>query len=226
MTHQKPFHPFPGDEIPDEFIVEVDRASQESAFEGPGRGVATRHGPAICVWTYGHPRYVEHVLLPDGQRGTAYSIFASRDAWRYRPDGGPAREALGLGRWTWGKVTLTATDAVFEADAPAAIQLPEDAGPLEKDLFNCAALRALVSDDRYGMALWTLQLGPDFLHDDPSIEPQGFTHGDAGAVVANLRGLGEYYLDYKLNPQPNYESAATRRPELLAMLAEMGWYQA
>src|SRR4051794_25579787 len=95
---------------------------------------------------------------------------------------------------------------------------------LVPNLLKSEMIRALVENDDYAAALYSLLQGWSFRHDDPSIPVSDFTQDEAGGVVAMIRERGEDHLDYKLNPEADYSNEPARREEFLDLFDETGWW--
>ncbi len=175
----------------------------------------TKHGPAICTWMLYRPISITDALLPDGKRGNVQNIWTSK-GWR-RQD--PAKGYI------WGKVDISESDAIFndhQEDFKRAFITEILGSPnLEADLRESEMMLQLIQDDRYAFALNFCFYNTNFIHEQ-SGQTWKCSMRQAGAIVAELRGLGESYLDFYSTPSPYGRDDKAHR-EVLMALQMLGW---
>jgi len=159
------------------------------------------------------------VLLPGGYRGPAeFTVMGLVQAWR-RPEFGIEIPPDG---WIYGDLIFSDVDAVFiDAAIQPKPELPVDWGypDLEVGIFRSSELRSLLSDHRIASGLYQLFKWGTWHKRDEAIW-QCSTRA-AGRIVANLRGKGEYYLDYYTAHVP--QEIAGHRQLAEAAIQHLGW---
>jgi hypothetical protein len=188
------FYPFidQDDEPPGRWVVDPE-------LSGPGTGEEvktwqgqsgwrTRHGEAVVRWLLGRPHTVWGALLPDGIRGEIHFTL----------DHGFRRPTTGDRRYIYGDIDIRRDDVVFtDGKQPVYTPPPQTAEPdLEADLARDPPfLNALRQDDRFARAMYWVFRNRTFVE---SKSGGIWQCGDrqASRLVANLRGMGESYLDY------------------------------
>ena len=174
----------------------------EPGTEPPGKWVAlpngrrdwdgirnwrTRHGTAIVVWNPAGPLVGYNASFTDGSRGDF--IRVSDNHFRHREPGSK--------RWIHGKIEITASDVKFLDDKPP-IYTPLASTPpnLEADLANDAQFREALTDDRFALAALNLFRSKVFLRIDSGQSWAARSPRIPGAIISDLRGLGETFKDW------------------------------
>jgi hypothetical protein len=162
----------------------------EQGAAPPERGLRTwrtRHGPAVVWFQGGRPFRAEGARLPDGSRGDVAHMLDH--GWRRRAGDGR--------RWVHGSIEIRPDDVVF-IDGVQPIYMPPpqtDVPNLEADLARDAAFLAAIQDDRFANAAYSAFRNGRFLRgSDERVWSIGISA--AGALVRDLRGLGESYQDW------------------------------
>lgn len=147
-------------------------------------GWRTRHGTAVVRWDLGAPRHVELARYQDGTRDVAEYVLDH--GWRRR-DGR---------RWIHGSIEIKPDEVTFIDGAQFTYRPPPqtDAPNLEADLARDPAFLAAVQDDRFANVVYAVFNRAFYKGDDP--RPWVGGQRAAGALLANLRGLGESYQDW------------------------------
>jgi hypothetical protein len=202
--------------------------------ENPGRrrwkGEAfwsTWHGPVLLRWYKGELKAANNAVLAgaDGTRGyVERTTFGPHRGWR-RPE---SEDAPTFEGWIYGDLQLIDTDAIFvdTVEQPSPTPVVDWGYPdLEFDLFASFEFKGRLQDQGFAMALYLLWTGygPGWWvrarGGEMWILPSWRT---AAAIVANLRGRGENYLDYFLRGVP--EIAEGKADSVVAAIAEIGWH--
>jgi hypothetical protein len=180
-------YPFlqPGQEPPGR-LAPNDKLKGMMTWQGQ-MGWRTRHGEAIVFWSLGKPIKVENALYPNGSRGEA----------DHKLDHGFRRRATGERLWLYGRIEIQPDNVIF-VDGDQPVYQPPLRGEvpnLEADLARDPAFLAAIKDDRFALAVVRV-FGNRTLYKGQDRRAWSCGLRQAAALVANLRGKGESYLDY------------------------------
>lgn len=146
-----------------------------------------RHGDAVVRWGLGRPIRIDFARYPDGTRGVVQET--GYGGWR--------RLAVNQRNWIHGTIEIRADDVIFsDGEQPIYTPPQKTAVPnLEADVARDAGFLEALQDDAFANATYEV-LKKQCLHKD---ELCGWNAGagDAALLVANLRGLGESFSDWK-----------------------------
>jgi hypothetical protein len=189
----------------------------------PGRswsgklGWRTRHGASIVGWSLGRPKFVWGADLAAGtHRGESPVYLQYFGTWRYLISDDPRR-------WVHGTVDIRTDGVTFTAgEQPKYIPPVQSERPdLEADLASDAALRERLLDNDFADALY-LYLKNEAFFKEGRDQIWSVRMRHVAAIVANLRGQGDIYIDYY--DHRSYEAPLTAHfPEIKAILAGLGW---
>ncbi len=189
----------------------------------------TRHGPATVNWLLGRPHTVDAALTPEGRLTVEPSSPMDKETWRRRSASRP-------GGWVHGTLAIGDGDATF-TDAP---DLPRPAPPprdpdappdLALDLAADGPFLARLQDLGFANAVYDGMRNADFRK---GAHPRRWscTWRTAGALVADMRSIGETYIDFYLAPwvladgrEPTPAECDALAAEVLAHYARLGWHR-
>jgi len=171
---------------------------------------STRHGDTVVRWSLGRPFRIDFASYPDKTRGVVLENGYGR--WR--------RLAANGRNWVHGTIEIKANDVTF-SDGEQPIYTPplKTAIPnLEADVAHDAGFLDALQDDDFANAAYTV-LKTDCFYKG---ELRGWRadSGRAAELVANLRGLGESFNDWKPYGGSRDESYLQSVHE---HLARIGW---
>ncbi len=190
-------------------------------------GWRTRHGTSIVRWDLGRPTFVSGAIVADGSVADVQYV----GSWRYQISENPRR-------WVHGTVDIRRDGVTFTPGeqpkyvAPAVTSSPD----LAFDLAGHSELRERLLDADFADALYA-HLKDGVFRKGDSDRIWSVSMRRAAAIVADLRGQGDVYLDYyphggrfpltepRYTPEEvSYEAALTARfAEIKAILAGLGW---
>ena len=152
---------------------------------------------------------VHACLLPDGTRMTITK--GAEGEWR-RP--------LPDGTWRCGALKVSEHDVRFidgPKRTPRALgaRSPDDAPSLDADLMASARIRELVADRRFAEDLYRALCNISWFR---AAREWSCTWRGAGGIVADLRDLGEEYIDFYCSGR---EGTVTE--EVARELKQLGW---
>lgn len=187
----------------------------------------TRHGPATVEWLLGRPHAVEDALTPDGRLRVETSSPMERDTWRRRSASLPGGWVHGT--LVIGEADVTFTDAPLAAASPRAARDPAAPPDLALDLEADGPFLARLQDIGFAFAVYASLCNADFrLRNHP--RRWSCTWRSAGAIVSDMRSIGETYIDFYLatwrladgrEPSPGERDALLA--EVAAHYAGLGW---
>ena len=163
---------------------------------GPGQtwsgesGWRTRHGDAVVMWSLGRPNRVWSARLADGTAIEAMATLGSPSPWRYQLAGEPRR-------WVHGTVEIGPDRVTFTSGQQPTYQPPppDEIPNLEVDLARQDEFRRRLANELFAdLFYWYLANHEFGKEGGERIWPIGLS--SAGALVANLRGHGDTYIDY------------------------------
>jgi hypothetical protein len=167
-------------------------------------GWRTRHGDAVVMWSLARPSRAWGVRLADGTVIEAEATMGSPLPWRYQLPGA-------LRRWLHGTVEIRPEGVTFAPGEQPKYEPPAvgDSPNLEADLAGHDALRHRLIDEQFAEMLYAYLANGDFWKlGGERIWSIGMSRG--GALVANLRGYGDTYIDYYPYGASGPVSEATR----------------
>ncbi|MEM7156161.1 MAG: hypothetical protein AAF799_25130 [Myxococcota bacterium] len=178
-----------------------------------------KHGPATIDVDCDKYSSVDGCRLPDGTRGLVRHSFASnveRDGqklvWRtQRPDGG----------YEYGRIEVDeGVDVRFVAEPELAPKPAPDHPVYDRFVIEVRSdprLMALLRDIEFAREFYAAMCNMDWVKTDAS-SAFGCTFRTAGRIVAELRGIGEEYIDfYGSGPE------GTVSPRVAAELSRLQW---
>jgi hypothetical protein len=171
---------------------------------------STRHGDAVVRWSLGEPFRIDFALYPDRTRGVVQKNGYGR--WR--------RLAMNARNWIHGTIQIKADDVTFSDGEQPIYKPPQRTSVpiLEADLADDAKFLEALQDDGFADATYELLKQ----HQLYKGELRGWKAGSgrAAELVANLRGLGESFDDWK--PYGGSRDAACLH-SVHEHLARIGW---
>jgi hypothetical protein len=200
----------PGDEPPGRW--ELDESLGLRTWRGPAAW-STRHGEAVIHWSLGRPNVVEGAMTPEGPMRIETASPVDRTTWR-------RRSAMLPGGFVHGEIEITNGGVAFTDLPPRLSAPPPKAEPggmpdLASDLASDGAFLQRLQDTLFARAVYATLYNGSFRNVDHarrwSISGRG-----AGAVIAEMREIGETYIDFYLDSWTLGRTAA-------AHLARMGW---
>jgi hypothetical protein len=155
-------------------------------WDGQGHW-STRHGDAVVRWSLGEPFRIDFALYPDRTRGVVQKNGHGR--WR--------RLAMNARNWIHGTIQIKADDVTFSDGEQPIYKPPQRTSVpnLEADLAHDAEFLEALQDDGFADATYEVLKQHQFYKG----ELRGWKAGSgrAAELVANLRGLGESFSDWK-----------------------------
>lgn len=176
----------------------------------------TEHGDAAIEWTLGKPQRIWNARSPDGAVVSFCEVSSPNDPdlWR-RPN------PSGRG-YIAGAVEIK-TDGIAFTDHPSTT--PELPAPDPDRLGACLALDGQflmrIQDDEFAAAVNEYLRNREFRRDATSEGRWALTWRSIGGLVADLRGIGESYLDFYLGDR---QFRPEHTVEFEEMLERMGWH--
>jgi hypothetical protein len=182
------------------------------------------------MWLGGKPHFAQNMMLPDGSMGCAETVIHSNDIWRTPvgdQDAAWTRHVQQLDNsWVWGSLRIWPDRLEFTADRqPYPFEPQSFAGEaccaMAAALFASSSIREHIADFATAMALWSLLVARGWRSDNFSRDVT-FSYGDAGSLLADIRGKGETFLDYEIYDF-DPDNIQMRKPNLISDIEELGW---
>jgi hypothetical protein len=193
----------PGRWVPDALIPGAQKWDGQTLW-------STRHGDAVVRWSLGCPVRIDFASYPDRTRGVVIENGYGR--WR--------RLAVNGRNWVHGTIEIKVDDVTFsDGEQPIYTPPQKTAIPnLEADVAHDAGFLDALQDDDFANAAYTVLKTQRFYKG----ELRGWKAGSgrAAELVANLRGLGESFSDWKPYGGSRDESYLRSVHE---HLARIGW---
>ena len=209
----------PGATPPGRYVAREDGLR---VWEGEARW-RTRHGEAVVDWFYGQPSRVEQARCADGRTDVETLSPIEHETWRRRRPEGEGH--------IHGTLAIEADDVVFtDTSREPFAPYPQGASPsLQADLSRDPAFLERIRADRaFAVAVYGSMCNARF-RKGMERKRWGRSWRGAAGLVAEMRDLGESYIDFYLSDLrdeddtegPADESAL--RHEVLAHYARLGW---
>jgi len=175
----------------------------------------TRHGDAVVHWLLGKPHSVYGAVLPGGERIDLCETWspARTDYWR-RPYPSGKGYVTGL--------LKISDDGVVFTDAPLPDRDLEMYDGLAEAMADHPRARELFLDDRFAGAANDYFRNAGFRRDGADDPAWSISFRGIGRVIAEIRGIGESYVDFYLG-EHEYDEADEAR--VVAFLEELGWHR-
>jgi hypothetical protein len=188
-----------------------------------------RHGPAVIHYFLDRGIGAENVLLPDGSRSKVQGTLRYWSGWR-RPLNAPDQAWVGETaripvRWQWGTLALSDNDVSFvDGPSPAAEVEEDDGAPvLGTELCASREFQEVVSSFDDAILLFTFLRDFSFVRQSDGLVQNTSGTGEAAQLVADIRGIGEYYIDFKFLGDVQLTDPAGAEQRVEDALKNLGW---
>jgi len=174
----------------------------------------TRHGEATVRWLLGRAVTAYHVDIEEGERIARCEIFSPVDheTWR-RPNPNGSGYIIG---------TLTITDNGILFTDKNTLSEQINRGPLHEDIQAYPGAADIFRDDGFAAAFNEYSRNADFRRNGTDDPPYSMSWRFIGGLIADIRGIGESYIDFYLD-DAEFTEQDTARVE--AFLDELGWHK-
>lgn len=187
----------------------IDHPRLRRVWDGPSCWAVPHSNAVVVNFSDRGTMLVYACLLPDGTRMTITK--GSEGEWR-RP--------LPDGSWLCGTIKISDDELRF-IDGPArasralGTRSPDDAPRLDDDLMASARIRELAADRRFAEDLYRALCNIRWFR---AGKEWGCTWRGAGGIVADLRDLGEEYIDFYCSGREG-----TVTDDVALELEQLGW---
>ena len=175
----------------------------------------TRHGSAIALHFHVGPLRIWGAQLGDGR--LVHCRRSLGKAWRRRSDNGRG--------WFPGTIEIQEDAVLFRDGGQPRYEPqhpPEHIHELETAISNTPEFMRLLQDDSFANELYFTLCNQEFCKISRPDKREGLSFGSIAGMIADLRGVGEWYLDFKSlglePPPPRYN-----RREIVHQFRAVGW---